>query len=128
MNFGRNAFIFPQMNTPDGGDILRICITAEGPDLKSPVGKDLGHSPYFLVIDPETLEFEVYENEAAGWDMGAGMKAADIIIGLGVDAVITGGIGFHGYDKLTGAGIMVISDEEGPVLDAINNFKRRHMQ
>jgi len=112
----------------NGGNSLRICITADGPDLKSAVGEDLGHSPYFLVVNPETLEFEVFENEAAGWEMGAGMKAADFIIGLNVDAVITGGIGFHGYEKLTDAGIMVISDEEGSVLNAIYNFKRRHME
>lgn len=107
---------------------MKVCITADGPDLDSEVGQDLGHSPYFLIVDLDTMEYESMENEGASWDMGAGMKAADIVINAGVDAVITGRIGPHGYSSFSDAGIMVSSDEEGGVREAIESFKRRHME
>ena len=53
------------------------------------------------------------------------MKVADAIVSIGVDAVITGGIGSHGYDILTKAGIRVSFDEEGTVEECLEAFKRR---
>ncbi|HUV24878.1 MAG TPA: NifB/NifX family molybdenum-iron cluster-binding protein [Methanomassiliicoccales archaeon] len=105
---------------------MRIAVSAEEPTLDSEIGEDLGHSPYFLVVDTETMEFKAVENEAASWDMGAGMKAADIVISLGAEALITGAIGMHGYSKLSQAKIMVASEEEGKIRDLIEVFKRRH--
>lgn len=104
---------------------MKVCVCSEGPDLESEVAEDIGHSPYFLVVETDDMGFEAVENEAAQWDMGAGMKAADIIIDLGVEAVICGMIGPHGYSKLTEAGITVSSDEEGAVREAIARFLRR---
>ena len=105
---------------------MKIAVSAEEPSLDSEIGEDLGHSPYFLVVDTETMEFEVVENEAATWDMGAGMKAADIVISLGVEALVTGAIGMHGYSRLSEAGIMVASEDEGSIRDLVGAFKRRH--
>ena len=105
---------------------MRIAVSAEEPNLDSEVGEDLGHSPYILVVDTDTMEFEAMENEAATWDMGAGMKAADIVISLGVEAIITGAIGMHGYAKFNEANIMVVSEDEGRIRDLIESFKRRH--
>lgn len=105
---------------------MRVCVTADGPTLDSEVGEDIGHSSFLLVVDTETMEYEAIENEAATWEMGAGIKAAEIIRGLGVQAVITGGVGPHGYERLSEAGIMVAADEEGSVREAIRTFIRRH--
>lgn len=104
---------------------MRIAVSAEEPSLDSEIGEDLGHSKYFLVVDTDTMEFEVVENEAVDWDMGAGMKAADIVISLGVKAIITGAIGMHGYSKLSKANIMVVSEDEGRIRELIENFKRK---
>ncbi len=70
------------------------------------------------------MDYEVVENEFMDAE-GAGMKVANAIVGIGVDAVITGGIGSHGYNILTKAGIKVSFDEEGTVEECMNAFKRR---
>lgn len=89
------------------------------------IAEDFGRAPYFLIVDSDTLDYVVVENEHKDAVEGAGMKVADAIVGLGVDAVITGGIGPHGYDRLTNAGIRVSFDEEGTVEEGIRTFKRR---
>ena len=104
---------------------MRIGVIAEGDSLESYVADDFGHAPFFLIVDMDTLDYQVVINEYADL-MGAGMKVADAIVGLGVDAVITGGIGPHGLDILNKAGIHVAYDEEGTVEECIKDFKRRY--
>ena len=103
---------------------MRIGVLAEGDDLSSYVCDDFGHAPYFLIVDYDTLDYTVVENEFINAE-GAGMKVAQAIVDLKIDAVITGGIGSHGYDILTKAGIRVSFDEEGTVEECIEAFKRR---
>lgn len=44
---------------------------------------------------------------------------------MGVDAVITGNIGMHGYRILSDAGIHISTDEEGTIKQSIGDFLRR---
>ena len=103
---------------------MKACVLAEGDSLDSYVADDFGHAPYLLVVDMDTLELNPIKNEFTR-AMGAGMKVADAIVELGVNVVITGGIGPHGYDRLTGAGITVSFDEDGTVEECVKNVKRR---
>ena len=103
---------------------MKIGVLSDGPDLDSWVSDDFGHAPFFLIVDSETLDYTVVENEFMEAE-GAGMKVADAIVSLKVDAVVTGGIGSHGYDILTKAGIRVSFDEEGTVEECVNNLLRR---
>lgn len=104
---------------------MKIVVTSEGESLESFVADDFGHAPFFLIVDYDTLDYDVVVNEFIR-EMGAGMKVAEAIASLGVDAVITGGIGHHGIAILNKAGILVSTDEDGTVEEALTNFKRRH--
>lgn len=103
---------------------MKIGVISEGDSLDSFVAEDFGHAPYFLIVDSDTLDYEVVHNEFADAE-GAGMKVANAIVSLKVDAIITGGIGSHGYDILNKAGIDVSYDDEGTVEECIMDFKRR---
>lgn len=104
--------------------MMKIGVLSEGDSLESFVSDDFGHAPFFLIVDYDTLDYVVVENEFTEAE-GAGMKVADAIVSLKVDAVITGGIGSHGYDILNKAGIKVCYDEEGTVEECVEAFKRR---
>jgi len=103
---------------------MKACVLAEGDDLSSYVADDFGHAPYLLIVDMDTLEFKAIKNEFVKAE-GAGMKVADAIVGIGVDVVITGGIGPHGYNRLTGAGITVSFDEDGTAEECVDRVKKR---
>ena len=103
---------------------MKIGVLSEGEELTSYVSDDFGHAPYVLIVDYDTLDYEVVVNDFMNSE-GAGMKMADALVSIKVDAVITGGIGSHGYDILTKAGIKVSFDEEGTVEECIEAFKRR---
>jgi predicted Fe-Mo cluster-binding NifX family protein len=103
---------------------MKAAVLAEGDSLSSYVADDFGHAPYFLIVDMDTLDFEAIKNEFTRAE-GAGMKVADALIGLNVNVVITGGIGPHGYNKLTGAGITVSFDEDGSAEECVIRVKQR---
>lgn len=103
---------------------MRIGVVAEGDTLDSLVGEDFGHSPYLLIVDRDTYDYEVVENEFAE-GQGAGYKVAEAIVSLEVDACIVGGIGTHGLKILQDAGIRVSYDNDGTVQECLDDFKRR---
>ena len=104
---------------------MKVGVISEGDTLGSYVADDFGHAPFFLIVDADTLDYQVVANEFADSE-GAGMKVAKAIAGLGVDAVITGGIGSHGLEILGRAGIHVAYDEEGTVEECVADLKRRN--
>jgi predicted Fe-Mo cluster-binding NifX family protein len=104
---------------------MRIGVISEGETLESYVADDFGHAPFFLIVDSETMDYQVVVNEHADVLEGAGMLVAEAIAGLGVDAVIVGGIGHHGMAILRKAGIHVAADEEGQVGEAVGDLVRR---
>ena len=103
---------------------MKVGVLSDGDDLSSEVSEDFGHAPYFLIVDYDTLDYEVVENEFMDAE-GAGMRVAPAIVGIGVDAVITGGLAPPGSDIRTQAGLPVSFDEEGTVEECMNAFKRR---
>lgn len=104
---------------------MRIAVVSEGESLDSYVADDFGHAPFVLIVDSGTLNYHVVVNEFRDSEQGAGHALAKAIADLGVDAVLTGGIGNHGIQILRGAGVDVSYDEEGTVEEAVTDYVRR---
>lgn len=66
---------------------MKIAIPVD--DDRKSVCVSFGRAPFFLVHDTETNETEVSANAAAEAQGGAGLKAAQIVVDLGADALIT---------------------------------------
>lgn len=103
---------------------MKVGVISEGPTLGSLVAEDFGHAPNFLIVDLDTYDYTVVDNEYANGE-GAGYKVANAIVGIGVDIVIVGGIGTHGLKILQDAGIRVFYDADGPVEENLDDLKNR---
>jgi predicted Fe-Mo cluster-binding NifX family protein len=106
--------------------MVRLLVTSEGTDMDALVAEEFGHAPYFVVVDPGTMEFQVFDNVLEDTDIGYGIQTAENIIKVGADVVITGFIGPHGVKKLWSKGIKIVTDEEGTVRQAVQAYVRRH--
>lgn len=40
---------------------MKVGVLSDGDDLSSEVSEDFGHAPYFLIVDYDTLDYEVVE-------------------------------------------------------------------
>ncbi|MGB8993509.1 MAG: NifB/NifX family molybdenum-iron cluster-binding protein [Desulfobaccales bacterium] len=103
---------------------MKIVISANGPNLEAQVDPRFGRSAYFLLVNPESMEYEVLTNgqnlQAA---QGAGIEAAAQVARHQPAAVLTGNCGPKAFQTLQAAGIPVIVGVEGPVRAAVQNYR-----
>jgi len=102
---------------------MKIVITSTGKTLDSQVDPRFGRSAYFVIIDTETMDFSVIENESAAAAGGAGISSGKIVIDAGAQAVLTGNCGPNAERTLTAAGIKLYTGVTGTVAEAIELFK-----
>lgn len=100
----------------------KIAISAAGKDLEAEVDPAFGRAAYFLIVNPETMEFEAIENPNKDIAHGAGIKTAELFSKLNVDCVLTGNCGPNASRILESAGIKVITGARGNVKEAISKF------
>lgn len=103
---------------------MKICITSQGDNLESQVDPRFGRCRYFVIVDLETMNFEVIENPNTDAFGGAGTNSAQLIASKGVEIVLTGDIGPNASRVLESAGIKVITGITGLVKDVIEKYKK----
>ena len=102
---------------------MKIAISSTGKDLNSNVDPRFGRCAYFIIVDPDTMEYEAVENQSAMLGGGAGIQAAQFISSKGAEVVITGNCGPNAVRTLEAAGIKIITGYNGTVRQAIEDFK-----
>jgi predicted Fe-Mo cluster-binding NifX family protein len=109
--------------------MMKIAVSASGPDLEGLVDPRFGRAPYFLIVNPDTMEFEVVENRTNLQAVqGAGIQAATLVARHQPAAVLTGHCGPKAYDTLAAAGIPVILGVEGSVREAVQQYQQGNLQ
>lgn len=83
-----------------------------------------GRCSHFVIVDIDTMEHKVIENDAAIVASGAGIRAAQTVTSESVDAVVTGHVGPNAFSALQAAGIKMLTGSSGSVFDAIEAFKQ----
>ena len=107
---------------------MRIAVSATGPSLDAEVDPRFGRCQYFVIVDPDTMEFEAFENSNVMAGGGAGISTAQTIANMGVQLVLTGNCGPNAYQTLAAAGVQVITGVSGAVRDAIDSYKAGRLQ
>ena len=102
---------------------MKICVTAVSDSLKAQIEPRFGRCPYFVIVEPETMEFEVIPNIASGSMHGAGIQSTQTIARKGVNVLITGNVGPNAFQALKAAGIKIVTGASGTVRDVIEKYK-----
>ncbi len=101
---------------------MKIFITSQGKTLDSNVEPRFGRSPYFIIYDTDTKDFELIENPNATEPSGVGIKSGQIAANKNVNVVLTGQVGPKAFDTLQAAGIEIVDNVTGIVKDAIDKY------
>jgi len=103
---------------------MQIAITSQDKELSSEVDLRFGRAKFLLVVDSETDDFEVHDNELnLNAVQGAGIQTGQNIANLGVEAVITGNVGPNAFKTLNAAKVKIFLAERQTVQEAIDLFK-----
>jgi len=102
---------------------MKIAVTATGPTLDDAVESRFGRCAYFLIIDPDTMEFEALANPNIMQGGGAGIQSAQLMSEKDVSAVLTGNCGPNAFNVFGAAGIKLITGVSGQVRQAVEQYK-----
>jgi predicted Fe-Mo cluster-binding NifX family protein len=102
---------------------MKIAVTSKGTDLDAQVDPRFGRAAYVLIVDSDSLDFEVLDNTTnVNAFKGAGIQAATMVSDKGVEALLTGFCGPNAFRTLQAANIKVVNDVSGTVRVAVEAF------
>ncbi len=107
---------------------MKIAVSAEQPNMESPVDTRFGRAKYFVVIDTTDEKWDVINNEqnlqAA---QGAGIQSAANVVNAGCGVLISGHCGPKAFAALSKAGVKVYSVKGGTVKDTFTSYKNGNL-
>ncbi|MBN1650415.1 MAG: NifB/NifX family molybdenum-iron cluster-binding protein [Bacteroidales bacterium] len=100
---------------------MKIAVTALENNKSSKMDPRFGRGAYFAVYDTESKDYQFYINEAKDASGGAGPKAAEQIVNLGVNKLLSSDFGPKAKAALESMGVemVVFSDAEKTVEDIL---------
>jgi predicted Fe-Mo cluster-binding NifX family protein len=101
---------------------MKIAVSATGQTIDADVEARFGRCPYFLIVDPATLDVETIANDNAELGGGAGIQSAQLIAEKEASVVLTGNCGPNAMEVFNNAGIEVITGVSGTVSEAVQQF------
>jgi len=104
--------------------VMKLIITSEGPNPSDLVDPRFGRARYFIQYDSASESYVSADNsEQAAAAQGAGVQAAQKVVGIGAEALLTGHCGPKAFQVLDEANVTIYSGFEGTVLDAVKAWK-----
>ena len=109
---------------------MRISITATESTLEASVDPRFGRANFLIVVDTDTGQFTSHENtENLNAVQDAESEAAQKVLDLGVDAVITGNVSSKALATLEAGNVKVCAGDPGvSVMDAVKRFKAEQLE
>jgi predicted Fe-Mo cluster-binding NifX family protein len=93
--------------------------------LEAPVEGLFGRSRFFILVDPDTLEWEALDNmKNLSSQSMVGVATARTLLQKNIQTVITGKCGSKAFEELKAAGVQVIFNAEGRVRQVLEKFLR----
>ena len=103
---------------------MRVVITADSPSIDARLDPRFGRGAYFLIVDPDTMEWQAIQNPALNARGGAGIQVAQFVTEQKCEVVISGEFGPNAYQALNAAGIAMYSSGDcQTVIETIQRFK-----
>ncbi len=108
---------------------MKIAVSSMGETLDSPVSERFGRAPYFIIVESESLKFEVIKNEAQSLQGGAGPNAVRQIAKHGAVVLLTGAVGPNAQGALDAAKITAVTgiSSSQTVKEAIDEYGQKAM-
>lgn len=103
---------------------MKIAITSTGSSIESNFDLRFGRAGWFCLYDEETKDTRFIENEYANAQGGAGTKAAEKMVELGAQRVVSGDFGPKAKDLLDKFKIqmVIIQNDDRTISDIIDQI------
>jgi predicted Fe-Mo cluster-binding NifX family protein len=103
---------------------MKVAISAEDAALEALVSRRFGVSPYLIIVDLDTGEWEAVRNPGSSGKRGAGVEAVVLVICKDVEAVMTGYCSPIARKHLESNDVTVFTGLKGTVEDAVAIYRK----
>ncbi len=107
---------------------MKVAISASGKDLNATIEPRFGRCLQFMIVETETMQFEVLENPNIAAAGGVGIQSAQLLANKDVQVVLTGNCGPNAFATLQAAGIEVFIGVSGTLQTAVEQYKNGQLQ
>ena len=101
---------------------MKLVIPIEEKNINADICQSFGRTPYFVVYDTDTKDYDFIDNNAVSSQGGAGIKASQTLADKKADVVITPRCGENAAEVLTGADIKIYKSVFGSAQKNIDEF------
>jgi len=105
-----------------------IAVSAQGRDVNAAVEPRFGRCQQFVLVESETMQVEILENQDSSTSGGAGIQTAQMLASKGVQVVLTGNCGPNAFKTLHAAKIAVYTGISGTVRHAVEQYQQGRLQ
>lgn len=102
---------------------MKIVIPVDENKQETKVCASFGRAPYYMVYDTESKTTEYISNSAAQAQSGAGVKAAQLVVDSGADALLTVRCGQNAADVLKAAEMKIYKTEFAEAAENLAAFQ-----
>jgi predicted Fe-Mo cluster-binding NifX family protein len=106
---------------------MKIAVTTNGMDLDAPASPIFGRCTTYILIEPESMQYEALANPAVAAGGGAGVQAAQFVVERGAQAVVSGNVGPNAFGVFQAAGVPVYVFDGGSVREAVDAYKAKQL-
>ena len=107
---------------------MKLAVSASANNLDAQLDPRFGRCAFFLVINPDDMSFEAFNNVSALKGAGAGIQSAKFLSSKGVAVVITGNCGPNAVRTLRAAGIDLYTGQAGTVREVVERFNKGNIK
>ena len=101
---------------------MKIAVSSSGGSLSAQASAKFGRAQYFLIVDSDTMKFDVVPNPYIGELSGVGPHTASLLAKHGAEVVLTGACGPNAKVALESAGIKIVTGVSGTVQEAVKQY------
>ncbi|MGC7871244.1 NifB/NifX family molybdenum-iron cluster-binding protein [Desulfosporosinus sp. SYSU MS00001] len=96
---------------------MKVAIPVNDKSMEASVSESFGRTPYYLIYDTDSKESVFLDNSAIASQGGAGIKAAQIVVDHGVNALITPRCGENAAEIIQAANIKLFKTINDSIKD-----------
>jgi predicted Fe-Mo cluster-binding NifX family protein len=108
---------------------MKLIISVQNPSLESHVDNRFGRSPWLILFNTETNQWEAFQNPGASQSGGAGVAAAQFVVDQKADVVISGDFGPNAARAFQAAKIemRLFTEITATAQEAVDHFKNNKL-
>ena len=107
---------------------MKIAFSSFGPNLMSQLSPRVRGCQYLLIVDPDNMRLEVFENTRGELENNDRCPAVEYLLSSKVNALVTGRCRKGTFELLTEAGMYIYLKQSGTVKEVLGKYTQGLLQ